>query len=137
MGKQYWLVKQEPADYPWEQFAREGGTAWTGIRNYQARNYLRAMQAGDEVFYYHSGEARCVVGVARVTRTAYPDPTATEGDWVCVDLAPVKPLAQRVSLAQIKADAVLQELPLVRQSRLSVCPVSAAQARRLKELGGV
>lgn len=134
MGRQYWLVKQEPSDYPWEKFVQEGGTAWTGVRNYQARNHLQAMQAGDEVFYYHSGAVRAVVGLACVTRAAYPDPTATEEGWVCVDLAPVKPLPRPVSLAQIKTDPVLQDLPLVRQSRLSVCPVTAAQARRLLEL---
>jgi predicted RNA-binding protein with PUA-like domain len=81
-GKRFWLVKQEPADYPWTQLVADGMTAWTGVRNFQARNHLRAMQAGDLVLYYHTGEAREVVGVARVARAAYPDPTATEGEWV-------------------------------------------------------
>lgn len=135
MGKHYWLVKQEPADYPWEQLVREGGTAWTGVRNFQARNYLRQMQPGDEVFYYHSGEARCVVGVAQVTRAAHPDPTASEGAWVCVELKPLRPLARPVTLTEMKDDKLLQTMPLIRQSRLSVCPVTEPQARRLLELG--
>lgn len=132
----HWLVKQEPADYPWDQFVKDGGTAWTGVRNFAARNHLRAMRAADRVFFYHSGAEKAVVGLARVTRAAYPDPTAAEGDWSAVDLAPVKPLVRAVQLGRRKTDPVFQDMPLLRQSRLSVSPVAEAQARRLLELGG-
>jgi predicted RNA-binding protein with PUA-like domain len=134
---QHWLVKQEPEDYAWTQFVADGGSAWTGVRNYQARNNLRAMRAGDLVFYYHSGTGKEVVGLARVARAAYPDPTAKEGDWSTVDLKPVKPLKQAVPLAAIKADPALAEVPLIRHTRLSVMPLTAAQAKRLLQLGGV
>lgn len=134
MPQRCWLVKQEPADYPWSQFVAEGGTAWTGVRNFQARNHLRAMQPGDAVLYYHSGGERAVVGLARVARAAYPDPTASEGDWVAVDLAPEHPLPRPVALAEIKADPALKNLPLIRQARLSVMPVSEAEFRRLLAL---
>ncbi|MCC6231333.1 MAG: EVE domain-containing protein [Verrucomicrobiales bacterium] len=135
---QYWLVKQEPEDYAWSALVKDGRTAWTGIRNYQARNHLRAMREGDGVAYYHSGDAREVVGVARVVRAAYADPTAAvgDGDWSAVDLAAVDALPKPVTLAQIKADAVLQGMALVRQSRLSVVPVTAPQFVRLMQLGG-
>ena len=129
-----WLVKQEPEDYAWSAFEKDGVTAWTGVRNFLARNHLRAMRAGDEVFYYHSGDAREVVGVARVVRVAYPDPTATEGDWSAVDLAAVGAVQTPVTLAQIKADPVLAEMMLVRQTRLSVVPVTAEQSARLHAL---
>jgi predicted RNA-binding protein with PUA-like domain len=130
----YWLVKSEPEAYSWAQFVKDGGTAWTGVRNFQARNHLRAMKRGDLVFYYHSGEEKRVVGLARVTKAAYPDPTAKEGDWSCVDLVPVKPLAKPVLLAAIKADKVLREMQIVRQSRLSVSPLSKAQFERMLQL---
>src|SRR5512134_2802500 len=103
MSKGCWLVKQEPADYAWASFVREGRTAWTGVRNFAARKHLRAMRKGDLVFYYHSGEEKQAVGLARVEKEAYPDPTATEGDWSAVDLSPVKPLRKPVTLATIKA----------------------------------
>jgi predicted RNA-binding protein with PUA-like domain len=135
MPHRYWLVKQEPADYPWARLVADRRTSWTGVRNFQARNHLRAMQAGDLVLYYHSGEARAVVGVARVTQAAFPDPTATEGDWSAVELEAVQALVQPVPLATIKADPALRELPLIRQSRLSVVPVSAAEFRHLLRLG--
>ena len=111
----YWLVKQEPEDYSWNDFVRDKGTAWTGVRNFQARNNLRAMKKSDEVLFYHSGSGREIVGVARVARTAYPDPTAREGDWSCVDLVPVRGLNQPVALAAVKADSTLKEMALVRQ----------------------
>lgn len=130
-----WVVKQEPLDYSWADFAREGRTAWTGVRNFQARNHLRAMKAGDLVAYYHSGEGKEVVGLAKVARENYPDPTATEGDWCCVDLVPVRELVVPVPLPAIKADAVLKEMALVKQSRLSVVPVTPGQFKRLLELG--
>lgn len=133
----YWLVKSEPDAYSWATFVKDGKTAWTGVRNFAARLHLRAMKKGDLVFFYHSNEGREVVGLAQVVKEAYPDSTAEEGDWLCVDLKPLKPLAKPVTLGQIKADAVLKEMPLVRQSRLSVSPVTAAQADRLFELGRI
>lgn len=130
----HWLVKQEPEDYAWSAFVKDGSTAWTGVRNFQARNNLRAMKTGDLVGYYHSGADKSVVGLARVAREAYPDPTAEEGDWSAVDLKPVKALGRPVSLAEIKADKILREMLLVRQSRLSVLPVTREQFTRLLEL---
>ena len=137
MAPRFWLVKQEPADYPWSQLVADGETAWTGVRSFAARMHLRAMQVDDRVLYYHSGEGREVVGVARVARSAYPDPTATEGAWVAVDLNPIEALARPVGLAAIKEDPALKDLPLIRQSRLSVMPVSEAGWARLLELGGL
>ena len=137
MAPRFWLVKQEPADYPWSQLVADGETAWTGVRSFPARMHLRGMQVGDRVLYYHSGESREVVGVARVTRSAYPDPTAAEGEWVAVNLAPVEFLAQPVGLAAIKSDSALRGLPLIRQSRLSVMPVGAAEFAHLVGLGGL
>ncbi|MCM2273456.1 MAG: EVE domain-containing protein [Candidatus Didemnitutus sp.] len=134
MTTQYWLVKQEPEDYAWTDFVRDGRTAWTGVRNYAARIHLKAMRAGDEVLFYHSGDAKAVVGLARVVRTAYPDPTADEDGWVAVDLAPVEALPAPVTLAQVKADAALQQIALVRQSRLSVMPLRAAEFARIRRL---
>jgi predicted RNA-binding protein with PUA-like domain len=133
----YWLVKQEPDSYPWEQFVRDGRTVWTGVRNFQARNNLRAMQKGDEVFYYHSVKGKSVVGLAKVAREAYADPTAKEGDWSCVDLVPVAACRTPVELEQIKAEPALRDVALLRQSRLSVMPVTAAEAKVLKRLGGL
>jgi predicted RNA-binding protein with PUA-like domain len=132
---QYWLVKQEPEAYSWATFAQEGRTAWTGVRNFQARNNLRAMKQGDCVLFYHSVSEKQVVGLARVAREAYPDPTATEGDWSCVDLVPAKALNQPVGLDAIKADAKLKDLPLLKQSRLSVMPLAESAFERLLELG--
>ena len=134
MAKKFWLVKQEPEDYSWANFVQEAGTAWAGVRNYQARNNLRAMSQGDFIFFYHSVTEKQAVGVARVVREAYPDPTAKDGDWVCVDLAPVKALKHPVGLDTIKADPVLKEMPLIRNSRLSVMPLTETQSRRLLEL---
>ncbi len=136
MTTQYWLVKQEPEDYSWDDFVRDGRTAWTGVRNFAARNHLKAMRAGDEAFYYHSGDGKCVVGVARVAKTAYPDPTADEPGWVAVDLVPVRPLKKPVTLAQIKAEAALKDMALVRISRLAVQPVKPAELARILKLGG-
>ncbi len=125
--KNHWLVKQEPEAYSWENFLRDKKTAWTGVRNFQARNHLRAMKKGDLVLFYHSVSEKAVVGIARVEREAYPDPTAKEGDWSAVDLVPFKSLPAPVTLARIKADRGLQQLPLLRQSRLSVMPVTAGE----------
>ncbi len=133
---QHWLVKQEPAAYSWAAFVKDGRTAWTGVRNFQARNNLRAMKKGDWVLYYHSVSEKQVVGLARVARETYPDPTASEGDWSCVDLIPVKALKQPVSLDAIKSDPKLKDLPLLKHTRLSVVPLSPGHFQRLLELGG-
>jgi predicted RNA-binding protein with PUA-like domain len=134
--KNFWLVKQEPASYSWTDFARDKGTSWTGVRNYTARNNLRGMRKGDEILFYHSGEEKAVVGIARVTRPGYPDATATEGDWTAVDLAPVKPLQKPVTLSAIKGNARLKKVALVRQSRLSVMPLTAAEFRMIVGMAG-
>ncbi len=131
MTTQYWLVKQEPTAYAWVDFVRDGRTVWSGVRNYAARIHLRAMQRGDEVFFYHSGEDKCVVGIARVARAAFPDPTADEEGWVAVELTPVRPLPRPVTLARIKADMMLKDIGLVRQSRLSVMPLKSAEFARI------
>ena len=132
---QYWLVKQEPEAYSWSAFVKDSRTAWTGVRNFQARNNLRSMKKGDLVLYYHSVSDKQVVGIARVAKEAYPDPTAEEGDWACVDLVPVKALEAPVTLETIKSDKSLNDMLLVRQGRLSVQPVSAAQFHRILKLG--
>ncbi len=136
MTTQYWLVKSEPETYSWGDFVRDGRTAWTGVRNYAARNHLKGMRPGDEVFFYHSGESKSVVGLARVARAAFPDPTADEEGWVAVELTPIKPLARPVTLTEIKADVVLKDIALVRQSRLSVMPLKPAEFSRIRKLGG-
>ena len=121
--KNFWLAKQEPSDYSWSDFVADSGTSWTGVRNFAARNNLRRMAKDDEVLFYHSGEDKAVVGIATVTRTAYRDVTAKEGDWSAVDLAPVKKLPRPVTLREIKAKRELKNIALVRQSRLSVMPL--------------
>ena len=120
----YWLVKQEPESYSFSDFQKDGRTDWTGVRNYTARNNLKEMKSGDKVFYYHSGDERAVVGLAKVTRTAFPDPTADEGSWVAVELEAGKTLKKPVSLAAIKANPKLKDMKLVKLSRLSVSPVT-------------
>jgi predicted RNA-binding protein with PUA-like domain len=132
----YWLVKQEPDSYSWPAFVKDGKAAWTGVRNFAARLHLRAMKKGDFVFYYPSNVGKEIVGLARVVKEAYPDPTATEGDWSCVDLAPVRPLKKPVGLDAMKVDKILKEMKLVKQSRLSVSPVSEEQSARIMELSG-
>lgn len=132
--KACWLVKQEPEKYSWEQFLKDQKTLWDGVRNFQARNNLRAMKKGDLVFFYRSVTEPAVVGVSEVAREAYPDPTATEGDWVVVDLKPVKTLTRAVTLSEIKANDKLSKMPLVRQSRLSVSPVSPAEFAEILKL---
>jgi predicted RNA-binding protein with PUA-like domain len=132
----YWLVKQEPESYSWSDFVKDGKTAWTGVRNFAARLHLRAMKKGDTVFYYHSGDGKEIVGLAKVTKEAYADPTTTEGDWTAVDLAPVKPLKRPVTLGEIKADKKLKEMKLVKISRLSVSPVTKDEFERILELSG-
>lgn len=133
----HWLAKSEPTVYGWDTFVGEGRTAWTGVRNAEARNNLRAMKLGDLVLYYHSQEGKEIVGVARVVREHYPDPTSP-GDprWLVVDLAPVRALRAPVTLATMKEDPVLKETKLVKHSRISVVPFTAEQYARVLELGG-
>lgn len=125
----HWLLKSEPDVYSFEQLARDGKTVWDGVRNNAARLHLRAMRVGDEAFFYHSNLGREVVGICRVTRQAFPDPTDESGQWVAVEVAPVRPLARPVSLAAIKAEQALAGFQLVRQSRLSVVPVTEEEWR--------
>lgn len=134
MTSSFWLVKQEPEAYSWSTFVRDGRTVWTGVRNFQARNNLRAMKRGDQVLYYHSVSDRQVVGIAKVEREAYPDPTATEGDWSCVDLIPHQAFLNAVSLDQLKADPITCGMALIRQTRLSVTPVTHEQFQRIVEM---
>ena len=133
----HWLVKTEPGEYSWEDLVREGRTAWTGVRNFQARNNLRAMKAGDLCLVYHSGDPKEVVGVAKVARAAYPDPTAAEGDWSCVDLVPERALKRPVALGEMKGDRALGGMTLLRHTRLSVSPVTKAEFLRVRKLGGL
>lgn len=119
----YWLVKSEPHKYSWDDLQKDGGTYWDGVRNYQARNNLRAMQVGDLVLYYHSNEGLAVVGVARVTKEAYQDPTTADERWSVVDIEPVETLAVPITLSEMKQDKKLQDMALIKQSRLSVMPV--------------
>jgi predicted RNA-binding protein with PUA-like domain len=133
--KSYWLAKSEAGTYSWDDLVREKKTSWTGVRNFTARNNLRRMSKGDEVLFYHSGEEKAVVGIAKVIRTAYADKTANEGDWSTVDLAPVRKLKRPVTLREIKANSRLKNMTLVRQSRLSVMPVSAAEFRQIVKGG--
>jgi predicted RNA-binding protein with PUA-like domain len=118
--KRYWLVKQEPSAYSWTDFVADGSTNWTGVRNFQARNNLRAMRKGDAVLFYHSVTDKAAIGIAEVVREAYRDPTAKEGDWSAVDIRPLKALNQPVSLEQIKTEPRLRNIPLLKNSRLSV-----------------
>lgn len=131
----YWLVKSEPFKYSWEKFLEDKRTFWDGVRNYAARNHLRGMKKGDLVLWYHSNEGLAVVGIAKVAKEAYQDPTTEEEAWVAVDLVPHKTLKKPVTLAQIKADKMLKDIYLVRQGRLSVMPLKAAEFDRIVELG--
>ena len=132
---QHWLVKSEPSSYSWDDLVKDGRTAWTGVRNFAARNHLRGMRPGDRVLFYHSVVGKEVVGIAKVAAPSYRDPTATEGDWNCVDLTPVRPLKRPVPLDAIKASAKLQNVPLLRQSRLSVMPLAEEEFDEILHLG--
>ena len=134
---QYWLVKSEPDAFSWDQQVANGIEPWTGVRNHTAKLNLKAMRLGDRAFFYHSNIGREIVGIVEVVREAYPDPTAAQGDWVAVDMQAVQPVPKPVSLATIKADPALQDMTLIRQSRLSVCPVSPAHWLHLIALGCV
>src|SRR2546430_1506869 len=127
----FWLVKQEPSSYSWSDFVADGETSWTGVRNFAARNNLRTMQRDDELLFYHTGDEKSVVGIAKVLQTSYPDPTAKEGDWSTVDIAPVTPLSRPVTLREIRGNPRLKSIALVRQARLSVMPLSEAEFREI------
>jgi predicted RNA-binding protein with PUA-like domain len=136
----HWIVKSEPSTYSFDQFRKEKTTAWTGIRNFQARNFLREMAKGDEVFFYHSGDGKEVVGTGTVTKAAYPDPTVEpgeKGEWFCVDLKAGPPLPKPVTLAALKVHPRLKNILLVRHSRISVSPLAAGEAAELRKLGGL
>lgn len=132
---QYWLVKSEPESFSWQQQVANGVEPWTGVRNHTAKNNLKAMKRGDRAFFYHSGSSKEIVGVTEVVREAYPDPTAESGDWVCVDVKAIGPMPKPVTLAAIKQDPNFATLLLVRQSRLSVVPVSHAHWDRICRMG--
>jgi len=131
----YWLVKQEPEDYSWDNLVSDGRTQWTGVRNFQARNNLRQMRAGDEVLFYHSGKEKSVVGIAQVCKSPYPDPTTDDPQWVAVDLKPVKPLKESVTLEAIKSNQKLNNMLLLRQSRLSVLPLTKEEFETIAGVG--
>ena len=131
----YWMVKQEPETYSWDNFVKDGSTDWTGVRNYQARNNLKDMKIGDRVLFYHSGQGKEVVGLAEVLKSAYPDPTADDPQWVAVDLKPIKALATPVQLAAIRYDKRLSQLPLIRQSQLSVMPLTKDEFDTIVSMG--
>ncbi|MGC3946919.1 MAG: EVE domain-containing protein [Chryseolinea sp.] len=133
----YWLVKSEPFKYSWEQFIKDGRTFWDGVRNYGARNNLKAMKKGDEVFFYHSNEGLAIVGIARVVKEAYQDPTTDDPNWVVVDLKPFKTMPVPVTLAQIKAEPSLKDMDLVRLSRLSVGRVKPMEHAKVLTMGGL
>jgi predicted RNA-binding protein with PUA-like domain len=133
----YWLVKSEPDAFSWEQQVKNAIEPWTGVRNHSAKLNLKAMQKGDLAFFYHSNIGKEIVGIVKVAREAYPDPTAESGDWVCVDMQAVQPVPAPVSLATIKADPQFQDFALIRLSRLSVVPVSAEHWKALCKLGKV
>lgn len=133
--RSYWLIKSEPYKYSFAQLVKDGQTMWDGVRNYEARNSLRAMKQGDLALFYHSSEGKAVVGVARIKREAYPDPTAPEEDWSVVDVEPVAPLKAQVSLDDIRDDPSFAEIALLKRSRLSVVPVSKEHFDRILKLG--
>jgi predicted RNA-binding protein with PUA-like domain len=134
-GSGLWLVKQEPETYSWDDFVRDGRTDWTGVRNFQARNNLRQMKVGDRVLFYHSGTGKCVVGIAEVAKAAYADPTADDPQWVAVDLKPVKPLDEAVPLASIRYHPELANMPLIRQSQLSVMQLTKDEFETIVGMG--
>lgn len=130
----YWLVKSEPHKYSWDKFTQDGKTYWDGVRNYQARNNLKEMKVGDLVLFYHSNEGKEVVGLAKVVKEFYQDPTTEDSNWVVVDLIPVHPLNQPVGLERIKSDPLLTDIALVRQGRLSVMPLKSSEFDRILDL---
>ncbi len=135
MARSYWLVKSEPFKYSWDQLVRDGSTYWDGVRNSEARNNLSAMKVGDLALFYHSNEGKEVIGVARIARESYPDPTTKDDRWVVVDVEPVVPFERVVPLSEIKADPKLRGIALVRRSRLSVLPLEKSAFDRILRLG--
>jgi predicted RNA-binding protein with PUA-like domain len=133
----HWLLKSEPSAYSWEQLVKDGRTEWSGVRNFQAAKNLKTMKVGDRAFFYHSGEGPQIVGIAEIVKEAYPDPSDKEGRFVMVDVKAVEPVKTPVSLAAIKAEKALADFALVRQSRLSVVPVSAEEWRLICKMAGV
>ncbi len=133
----YWLIKSEPFKYSWDQFTKDKKTCWDGVRNYAARNNLKAMKKGDLALFYHSNEGLCIVGIAKVVKEHYQDPTTEETAWVSVDFAPYKALKKPVTLADIKADKFLQNMQLVKLSRLSVGVVTPEEFDKILLLGGM
>ena len=131
----HWLVKSEPFKYSWDQFNKDGRTFWDGVRNYQARNNMKGMKEGDLVLFYHSNEGKNVVGIAKVVKEFYQDPTTEDPNWVVVDLVPMEALKNPVSLAQVKAEESLQDISLIRQGRLSVMPLKATEFDKILEMG--
>ncbi len=132
----YWLVKSEPSTYSWEQLLKDKKATWDGVRNYAARNNLKAMKKGDQVFFYHSNEGLAIVGIAEVIKEHYQDPTTDDTNWVVVDLKPLKALKRPVTLAELKADPSMAELQLVRLGRLSVSAVTAAEYKKIMKMAG-
>ncbi|MCU0381212.1 MAG: EVE domain-containing protein [Chitinophagaceae bacterium] len=132
----YWLLKSEPFKYPWEQLLKDKKTCWEGVRNYAARNNLRAMKKGDLAFFYHSNEGTAIVGIARIVGEAYQDPTTTEEAWLAVDVAPVRTLKKPVTLAQVKAEPSLAQMALIRLGRLSVQPVTDEEWKKVLDMAG-
>lgn len=135
MAKQYWLVKSEPFKYSWDDFVKEGQTMWNGVRNYAARNNMRAMSVGDQVLFYHSNEGLCVVGIAEVVTTAYQDPTTEDTNWCVVDLKSLKKLKTPITLKQIKEDPELEGISLVRLGRLSVHSITPQEFKHIVKTG--
>jgi predicted RNA-binding protein with PUA-like domain len=135
MKHQHWLVKQEPESYSWDDFVRDKKTAWEGVRSYAARLHLNGMRPGDPVLFYASGEPKSVIGIAEVTKSAFPDTTADEPGWVAVELKAVRPLAHPVTLAEIKATPALAQIALVRQGRLSVLPLAPEEFDLIVRMG--
>lgn len=135
MPANHWMIKSEPESYSWSDLVADKKTAWTGVRNFQARNNLAAMKRGDRVLFYHSVSDKAVVGIAKVARQSYRDPTSEEERWVCVDVAPVRALKRPVGLDEIKANAALKDILLLRNSRLSVIPLTAAEFDEIVQMG--
>ena len=133
----YWLIKSEPFKYSWDQFVKDGKTFWDGVRNYAARNNLKTMKKGDQVFFYHSNEGLEIVGIAEVVKEAYQDPTTDDPNWVVVDFKPVRKMPKPVSLAQLKADPAFADMDLIRLGRLSVGAVKPAEYKKILKLGGL
>ncbi len=134
MAKQYWLIKSEPYKYSWDQFVEDEWTFWDGVKNYEARNNLRSMKVGDQAFFYHSNKGKEIVGIAEVIKTAYQDPTTEDDRWSAVDFKVAKPLPASVTLAEIKSNPNLEDMALLRRSRLSVSPVKASEWKEILKM---